>query len=39
VLIKVEKIEYDKNIYILQFEIFLKNDKIKINIQDEDGVI
>jgi hypothetical protein len=38
VLIKIEKIEFDKNLYLLQFQIFQKNDKIQINILDEDAV-
>jgi hypothetical protein len=37
-LIKIEKIEFDKNLYLLQFQIFQKNDKIQINIQDEDAL-
>ena len=37
-LIKIEKIEFDKNLYLLQFQIFQKNDKIQINIHDEDAV-
>lgn len=37
-MIKIEKIEFDKNLYLLQFQIFQKNDKIQINIHDEDAV-